>query len=751
MTYAEFLESKLSTVQSHGFEPESLPAFLFDYQAYIVKMALIKGRFAIFANTGMGKTAIQLAWAKLVHEHTNQPVLILAPLSVAKQTAFDEAAKFGVPVQYCELGEDVINGVNVTNYEKLQKFDCSIFAGVVLDESSILKSFTGAICQSIIESFSNTPYRLACSATPSPNDHMELGNHSEFLGVMSRVQMLAQYFIHDGGDTSKWRLKKHGQSPFWKWLSEWSIMIQRPSDIGFSDDDYVLPSLNENYIDIQTNIKREGELFAMTATGLLEQRQVKKQTIDLRVRAIAELVNESTEQWIVWCETNDESAQLSNAIAAAVEVKGSDKDSHKENSARDFAHGKIRVLVSKASIFGFGLNFQSCHNMAFASLSNSFEMTYQAIRRCYRFGQKKDVNVYYAVTDTCDSIKANIARKTQQFEEMFSELVKYMGTQTMESTKRQSNDYKELVAEGNNYKLHLGDCVDVVSELADESIDFSIFSPPFSGLYVWSNSERDMANSKNDREFYAHFKYLVNQMYRVLKPGRLVSFHCMDLPTGKARDGYLGIKDLSGELIRLFESERFIYHSKVTIWKDPGLAMMRTKNIQLLHKQTTKDKNISRQGLADYLITVRKPGENENPISGYFTEYHGTDDEFLTDNEYLNSIQIWNRYASPVWMDINPSDVLSYRDARSEEDERHITPLQLTVIRRAMQLWSNSGDTVLSPFTGIGSEGVVSLEMGRKFIGAELKESYWDIAKKNLEKADNMPIQTSLFKIESVA
>lgn len=750
MNYQDFLSSKLTKVMPSGFTPSSLPDFLFDYQKHIVNLALVKGKFAIFANTGLGKTAMQLAWANAVAKQTKRPVLILAPLAVAKQTANDEADKFGITVKYCESQNDVINGINITNYEKLSKFSCDCFAGVVLDESSILKSYSGAICQSIFDAFVDTPYKLACSATPSPNDHIELGSHSEFLGIMTGHEMLAEFFVNDTKAQEKWRLKKHARDPFWKWLAQWSVMIQKPSDLGFSDDAYQLPPLNETDLFIETGIKRDGELFALTASGLSEQRQIKKQTLEHRVKAIADLVNSSDEQWLVWCETNDESAALTAAIPDAIEVKGADKDKHKEDSAFNFAHGKIRVLVSKPSIFGFGMNWQNCHNIAFASLSNSFELTYQAIRRCYRFGQKKPVNVFYAVTDTCGNIKANMERKQAQFQEMFSELVKHMEVHQMTATIAQKNEYATDCTEGQNFKLYLGDCVENIAKIADGSIDFSIFSPPFSGLYIWSNSERDMANSRNDDEFYEHFRYLVKDLYRVMKPGRCLSFHCMDLPTQKSRDGYLGVKDLSGDLIRLFQDAGFIYQSKVTIWKDPGIAMMRTKSIVLLHKQTTKDKCIVRQGLPDYLITVRKPGENENPVGGYFTEYHGTDNDFITGEEYVDSINIWNRYASPVWMDINPSDTLQYRNAKSNEDEKHLTPLQLTVIRRALQLWSNPGDLVLSPFAGIGSEGYVSLDMGRKFVGFELKKSYYECAVKNLQYVENKPKQLALTDLLAV-
>ncbi len=272
---------------------------------------------------------------------------------------------------------------------------------------------------------------------------------------------------------------------------------------------------------------------------------------------------------------------------------------------------------------------------------------------------------------------------------------------------------------GQDYVMYHGDCVEVVSQLPDNSVHFSVFSPPFSSLYTYSNSDRDMGNS-TDEQFEQHFKFLIKELYRVLKPGRLISFHCMNLPTSKAHHGFIGIRDFRGDLIRWFQDEGFIYHSEVCIWKDPVTAMQRTKALGLLHKTIRKDSSMSRQGIPDYLVTVRKPGENEEPIAH-------THEEF--------PVTLWQRYASPVWMDINPSDTLQFREARDEEDERHICPLQLQVIERALDLWSNPGDVVLSPFGGIGSEGYVSLQKGRKYIGVELKESYWKVACKNLDAA----------------
>lgn len=286
---------------------------------------------------------------------------------------------------------------------------------------------------------------------------------------------------------------------------------------------------------------------------------------------------------------------------------------------------------------------------------------------------------------------------------------------------------------GDSWTMKLGDCVERVKELDDESVDFSVFSPPFASLYTYSNSDRDMGNSKDEEEFARHFRFLVKELYRVIKPGRLVSFHCMNLPTTITHQGYIGISDFRGDLIRAFQEEGFIFHSEVCIWKDPVTAMQRTKAIGLLHKQLVKDSTMSRQGVPDYLVTMRKPGVNLHPVEGELDHYCG-DANFVSQGRL--SIDIWQLYASPVWMDINPSDTLQKGSARDDKDERHICPLQLQVIHRALQLWTNPGDVVLSPFAGIGSEGYESIRLGRKFIGIELKPSYYDQAVKNLREIE---------------
>lgn len=311
-------------------------------------------------------------------------------------------------------------------------------------------------------------------------------------------------------------------------------------------------------------------------------------------------------------------------------------------------------------------------------------------------------------------------------------------------------------AQGDNFILYNADCVEVASKMEDSSVDFIIYSPPFSSLYTYSNDERDMGNCKSDDEFFEHFTYLVKDMYRTLKPGRLMAVHCMNMPSSKQNHGFIGIRDFRGDLIRAFQSEEFIYHSEVCIWKDPVVAMQRTKALGLLHKTIKKDSSMSRQGIADYLVVMRKPGDNESPISGELDYYVGTNpaDGFreverldgssvwVKEREPATNIDTWQRYASPVWMDVNQTRTLQYQNARASDDERHICPLQLDVIERAMQLWSAPGDVVFSPFTGIGSEGYVALQMGRKFIGAELKESYFELAKRNLDEAESVRQET---------
>lgn len=726
--YLQFLERKKKTHIKSGFTiaESELNKNLFPFQRFIVKRALEAGKYAIFADCGLGKTLMQLEWANQVSQFTQQPVLILAPLAVSGQT-ISEGKKFHIEVQKL-IGKVKGYGVYVTNYEQLENIDCSQFSGVVLDESSILKNFEGATKKLIIDEFKNTPYKLACTATPSPNDPMELGNHSEFLDVMSRNEMLAMYFVHDGGETAKWRLKGHAHKLFYQFVGTWAIMLNKPHDIGFDMAGYHLPKLNLIEKEIKTNQRENGRLFndaIISATNFNQELRLTKLE---RISEAADIVNSTPdENFIIWIKQNEEGEELRKLIPVAVEVKGSDSPEYKEKMLLGFANNEFRVLITKTKIAQFGLNYQNCRNQIFASLDFSFEGLYQAIRRSYRFGQKNEVNIYLITTDTMANVKQAIDEKQKQFELMQDEMSQAINA-TLNNSGLVKTDYDTESVSNEWYTIKRGDCVQLIQELDNECVGFSIFSPPFAELYTYSSHLEDMGNSKDYNEFLTQFNYLVKELHRVLKSGRNVAVHCMDLPIQKGKEGFIGLRDFSGMIRESFESVGFVYHSRVTIWKDPVVEMQRTKALGLLHKQVKKDSTMSRVGIPDYLLIFRKDGERNDPVHCDI------------------NVDTWQKYASPVWMDINYSNTLQgFRNARDEKDEKHICPLQLETIERAIHLYTNENDVVFTPFMGIGSEVFQAVKMGRRGIGFELKESYFEQAKRNLQSAVQIKAQQSLF------
>ena len=726
-SYKEFLRSKEKRIIESGFDVDEsdLNPMLFDFQKFCVKRALKKGKYALFESCGLGKTIQQLEWAKQVHNHTGGGILILAPLSVSLQT-IEEGAKFGIDVRKYD-GSDF--PIQISNYEQLDNIDCSKFVGIVLDESSILKSFDGSTKRKIIDCFKNTPYKLACTATPSPNDPMELGNHAEFLDVMSYNEMLAMFFVHDGGDTSKWRLKGHAVEQFYRFVGSWAVMFSTPSDIGFSADGYDLPPLNYIEEQIITPKKDNGKLFNDNAVNATNFNQELRDTMDLRLNKVAEIVNSNPDEpFIIWIKQNQEGDMLRKLLPEAIEVKGNDSDEWKENKLLGFAKGEFRVLITKTKIASFGMNYQNCNNQIFASLDFSFEGLYQAIRRCYRFGQKKQVNVYLITTDTMANVKQTIDDKQNKFEKMQKTMSDTIN-ENLHNSYLNNADYDTKPFETQYCSVKRGDCVQLIKDLPDESVGLSIFSPPFAELYTYSNYVEDMGNSKDYKEFLTQFGFLVKELYRVLQSGRNVCVHCMDLPIQKGKEGFIGLRDFSGMILKLFEDCGFIYHSRITIWKDPVIEMQRTKALGLLHKQIKKDSTMCRVGIPDYVLVFRKDGDRENPVSN-------------TDMP----VDLWQKIASPVWMDINQSNTLQgMRDARDDKDEKHICPLQLDVIERCILLYSNKGDKVLTPFMGIGSEVYQAVKMERFGIGFELKDSYYEIAVKNIKQAIFDKEQPKLF------
>lgn len=727
MNYKDFLESKQKTHIQSGFDIDEskLNSNLFPFQKFSVKRALRAGKYALFFDCGLGKTLMQLSFADEVVKKTKKPVLILAPLAVSGQT-IKEGEKFGISVsKYSGLKT---KGIYISNYEQLDNIDCSLFSGVILDESSILKNFEGSIKNQIIEGFKNTPYKLCCTATPSPNDPMELGNHSEFLDVMTRNEMLAMYFVHDGGETAKWRLKGHATKHFYQFISTWAIMANNPSDIGFKMDGYDLPALNLIENQIITPKRNNGQLFndiSISATNFnSELRLTKIERMDEVVKLIQ---SKPEENFIIWIKQNEEGELLRQLLPEAVEVKGSDSNEYKESKLLGFANNEFRILITKTKIASFGMNYQNCHNQIFASLDFSFEGLYQAMRRSYRFGQKHEVNIYIITTDTMTNVIKSINRKQKQFEVMQDEMSKAIN-ENLQGNILATNDYDILTEKNEWCEIKRGDCVQLISDIPDESIGLSVFSPPFAELYTYSSHIEDMGNSKDYNEFLTQFGFLIKELYRVLKSGRNVAVHCMDLPIQKGKEGFIGLRDFSGMILRAFDDAGFIYASRVTIWKDPVVEMQRTKALGLLHKQIKKDSTMSRVGIPDYVMIFRKDGERSDPVTN-------------TDLP----VDLWQKYASPVWMDIDYGNTLQgYRDGRDGNDEKHICPLQLDTIERLIHLYSNKGDTVFTPFMGIGSEVYQAIKMNRKAIGFELKESYFDLAKKNIRSVIETKKQLTL-------
>lgn len=736
MRYEEFISGKIKTQAPCGFTPDSgLNENLFPWQARVVRWALRQGRAALFEECGLGKTLQQIAWAHEVARFTGKPVLILCPLAVAHQT-IAEASKFGFPqITRVDLGDHIkVGAVYISNYEKLDKLESAIpsLGGVVLDESSVLKGFSGKMRRELTEKFSKTQFRLCCTATPAPNDFTELGQHAEFLGVCKTSEMLATWFLNDTFDTGTWRLKKHAEKDFWRWVSSWAACVSKPSDIGGSDDGFDLPPLNLETVIVSVNHKAERgseTLFIDAHTSATSIHSEMRRTCSERSAKAAEIANGTNEPVIVWCNTNDESDALMDLIPDAVEVRGSDSPSRKEANLDDFTTGKARVIVTKPSIAGYGLNWQRCRTVVFVGLSYSFEDFYQAVRRSYRFGQDKPVNVYMVQADSENNVLPILRRKMDQHETM-RDALKFTADNLTESHTTVTMNAGIKTETGKNWTMHNGDCVRITATLPDNSIGFSVFSPPFADLFTYSNDIQDMGNCGDLSEFMEQFDFLIEHLTRITMTGRHCAVHCCDLLSTKWKHGKIEFQDFSGTIARAFRKRGWLLHSRITIWKDPVTEMQRTKAHGLLYKTLRGDSADSRVGAPDYLMVFRKQGENLVPI------------EHTPKSLPLDK---WQELASPVWWTVNQSRVLDYEVARGKDDEKHICPLQLDVIERALTLWSAPNDLVLSPFAGIGSEGYCAVKMGRQFVGCELKPEYFGRAVHNLKMA-NQDLAMDLFQ-----
>lgn len=748
--YHEFLHRKAIIYRGSGIQvsPDAIHPFLKPFQRDLTLWALRKGRAAIFADTGLGKTYMEAEWARHIHEHTNLPVLILAPLGVAKQTV-RLARNIGLDVAYVRDQSQVVNGVNITNYEMLDHFDPAEFAGVVLDESSILKNLAGKTRQKLTAMFAETPYKLCGTATPAPNDDAEIGQHAEFLGIMSHVEMQATFFVHrepkdevtgkkKSGARQVWNLRKHAEERFYRWLSSWGMSVRKPSDLGYSDDGYILPPLNIKPVYVTADYKPDDQLFFTGLSGIGDRAKVRQATVSARVPAVAELVNASDEQWIVWCGLNAEADSITAMVPGAVNVQGSDSIDTKTDAIEAFQDGGIRVLVTKPSIAGFGLNFQNAHNMAFVGLSDSWEDYYQAIRRQYRFGQEYPVNVYIVLADIEEQIYANVMRKEAQAKNMSEKLIEHVQRYEraeIDGTAINGWQYQTGEASGQGWRYMMGDSVERLAELADESIDLSVFSPPFQSLYTYSPTERDLGNSRNVDQFNEHFGYIIDHLHRVTKPGRICAVHVADVPAMMVRDGYIGLKDFSGDVIKLFQERGWIYDARIPIDKNQQAQSIRTHSKALTMSSMQRDRSWLRPALPDYILKFRKAGENAEPVKGGMTGDEWIELANPTWPNAFDRCAEWGAWAT--WYGIQESDTLQgWQAARGNDDERHICPLQLGTIERCIRLWTNPGEVVLDPFGGIASTGDQALRLDRHFVGIELKPEYWQVGVRNLRNAE---------------
>ena len=716
---------------------------LFEWQKDIVLWALKKGRCAVFLDTGLGKTFIQIEWARLLNQNT----LIIAPLSVARQTV-REARKIDIDVRYVrsQLEINAEHKLWITNYEMIEQFDFSVFGSVVLDESSILKSIGGKTRQKLTELCNLVTYRLCCTATPAPNDYIELGNHTEFLGICKMSEMLAMFFINankehtlnyegvtyrkkgSNKNGTEWRLKHHAEKHFFQWLASWAITMTTPSDLGYPDDGFILPRLNITPIVVSSEYKPSDQLFFTHLHGISDRVKVRKTTVSGKLDKLSAIVKSDSRQWIIWCGLDEESKRASEILASdnAIEVKGSDKLEFKIQTLEDFQDGKFNILITKPKIAGYGMNFQNASNMIFLGLNDSWETFYQCIRREWRYGQTKPVNVYIIMHDVENEIYQNILRKDAMAKRLKASLIEqikdYEKGELGLNTKIET-DYTETTKQGQNWTAMLGDSCERLKEIPENSIDLSIYSPPFADLFTYTASERDLGNSRDWPEFFNHYKFIIREVLRVTKPGRLTCVHSSDIPAMAQRDGYIGIRDFPGEVIRAYEKEGWVFIGRAFVQKNPQAQAIRIKSKALLFVQLRKDSSDSRPALIDQILLFKKPGDNLVPIKPV--------ENGEMDNE------TWIEWAHGIWTGIRETETLQYHTARGDDDEKHICPLQLGTIERCVKLYSNPGEMVLTPFGGIGSEAYTALKFGRKATLLELKPEYFNVAVKNMTEIEN--------------
>jgi len=749
LNYQSFLENKEQRVIDYGkvIDLVDIHAKLFNWQKDIVKWATRKGRCAVFLDTGLGKTFIQLEWARLIGENT----LIIAPLSVARQTV-REATKIDLNIKYVREQSEISGRISITNYEMIEHFDYTKFNAIVLDESSILKSIGGKTRRLLTDLCVDIPFKLCCTATPAPNDYIELGNHTEFLGICKMQEMLGMFFVNankehtiafenklyrrkgSNKNGTEWRLKHHAEQPFFKWLSSWAITMVKPSDLGYDDNGFILPTLNIIPTYIHTEYKPTDQLFFTHLQGITNRVEVRRDTLQDKMAELKRIVDSDNGQWIIWCGLDTESKEATKLFADAVEVKGSDSIEHKVQTIEGFQDGKVRIMVVKPKIAGFGMNFQNAHNMIFLGLNDSWETWYQCIRREWRYGQKEPVSVYPIMHDAEQEIYQNIMRKDTMARRLRESLIAHIGDYEkgeLGMTTHLTTDYKEDTIKGDGWLAMLGDSCQRLKEIKENSIDLSVYSPPFADLFTYSASERDLGNSNGMTEFLNHYAFIIREVLRVTKAGRITCVHTSDIPAMAQRDGYIGLKDFPGEVIRAYQKEGWIFVGRAYVQKNPQSQAIRIHSKALAFGQLRKDSTDIRPALIDQVLFFRKLGDNAVPVTPV--------ENGEMDNE------MWIEWAHGIWLGISETETLQVGKARNADDEKHICPLQLGTIERCIKLYSNPNEMILTPFGGIGSEAYMALKLGRKATLIELKPEYFNVAVQNMKVGESLSNRKDLF------
>jgi DNA modification methylase/superfamily II DNA or RNA helicase len=737
-TYTEFLESKHIRFDDAGFDVdvEDIHDILFDYQRDITRWAIGKGRCALFEDVGLGKT---IQFGEYMRQ-INKPTIIISPLYVAFQTITELKKLLDVEVRYirssdeCDFDE---RKFYIINYDMIDHINPELFDVVILDESSILKNLQGKQRTKLIKMFGESEYRLCSTATPAPNDIAEIGNHAEFLGIMKVAQMKATFFVNDSKDMT-WRIKKHAHDAFYQWLASWSVALTKPSDLGYSDEGFTKPEIRHHIITVDTGYRQEGKLdgFEDTRISATQSKKIRRTTIHQRANEAVNIINKSDDQFVVWCGLNDESDTLDKLIDDGVNVYGSMKRHDKIDSISSFINGDKRVLISKTKIAGMGVNMQNCKNMMWFGMDFSWEQFYQGIGRVARYGQASDhIDNYIVISEAEKGIVDIVFEKDKKASELRQNLINHMSINSevkKNMTEQSEFNYDTDESSGKDWDLWLGDSVERMRDIPDNSMHLSVYSPPFNDVFVYSNTERDLGNSKNFDEFIEHYKYIIRENLRITLPGRIACVHLTELRALKSTHGYRGLIDFTGEVIKSYVDAGWIWRSRITIDKNPQALAIRTKDTDLQFLTINRDSANSAPMNTDYLLVFKKPGDNPIPIHPVKNGQMTTED--------------WISWAHAIWYDISETDVLNVRVAKGNNDEKHMCPLQLPLIDRCVRLWSNEGETVFSPFAGIGSEGYQSLTRGRKFHGIELKPEYFKVAQKNLNTALQSRKQISMFE-----